>query len=303
MTQASDSSISPSLMEEAQRILESITIPSPPRVLIGIQQELSRSEPSFTTILALISEDVAMTAKMIKVANSPFFATRNPVKSLEMALPVLGLENFRNIILTSALRHAFDAFEQSGLPPEEMERFHEHALIVGRSCQLVGTHVDEKRGPRLDVGEAYMAGLFHDCGMPMLAQRFPGYFAWLRDAFHGHIDALEYEEEMARTNHCIIGGFVAKVWQLPDAVRGAITFHQGPVPGDIDPAARILAAVVRVAETLLLQVADFDASEALYYPSTEDARGFQQALAMLGLDHADLETLMQRLGAFFSEEE
>ena len=232
MTQASDASIPASLMEEAQRILESITIPSPPRVLIGIQQELSKAEPSFTTILALISEDVAMTAKMLKVANSPFFATRTPVKSLEMALPVLGLENFRNIILTSALRHAF---EQTGLPPEEAERFHEHALTVGRSCQLLATHLDEKGGLRLDVGEAYMAGLFHDCGMPMLAQRFAGYFAWLRDAHGGHIDALAYEEEMARTNHCVIGGFVAKAWQLPDAVRGAITFHQGPVPGTSIP--------------------------------------------------------------------
>jgi len=297
MTPHSDSTGSPGLLEATQNVLSSITIPSPPRVLIGIQQELSRSAPSFTTILAFISEDVAMTAKVIRVANSPFFATRYPVKSLEMALPVLGLENFRNIILTSALRQAF---EQNGVGHEEMERFHEHALIAGRACQTVAMHLEWKgNGRRVDSGEAYMAGLFHDCGMPMLAQRFNGYFQWMADARKNGIDALEYEEEMMRTNHCVIGGFVAKAWQLPENVRGAIAFHQGPFPDSEEECIKNMSAVVRVTEMLITHTAELETAEAVYYPTEEETSDFHKAVAWLGLEESDLGTLLQKIGDIF----
>lgn len=301
MTPHSDSTGNTDLLEATQNVLNSISIPSPPRVLIGIQEELSYSAPSFTNILALISEDVAMTAKVIRVANSPFFATRYPIKSLEMALPVLGLENFRNIILTSALRQAF---EQHGVANDEMERFHEHALIAGKTCQTVAMHLDWKdNGRRVDNGEAYMAGLFHDCGMPLLGQRFSGYFTWLADARKNGINALEYEEEMMQTNHCMIGGFVAKAWQLPENVRGAIAFHQGAFPQSEKECIINLAAVVYVAEMLITHVAELDASEAVYYPTDEDVPTFHEAVAWLGLEESDLGTLLHKIGNFFPEAE
>ncbi|MCK5145340.1 HDOD domain-containing protein [bacterium] len=296
MSESFDHTSSLSVQESAQKILASITIPSPPRVLIGIQEELSKAEPSFTKVLAFISEDVALTAKVIKVANSPFFATRYPIKGLETALPILGLDNFRNIILTSALR---TAFKQTGLPQEEMNTFHEHSLIVARTCQTISMHLDRKVAYKIDTGLAYMAGLFHDCGMPLLGQRFPQYYNDLRAAGH-NADLLQFEENRYRTNHCIIGTFVARAWQLPEELNEAISQHHTTFTNQHDDKALILAALIRTAEGLIEHVADIPDQDAVYFQHSDDQVGFQSALSLMAIPQDDLEALIQKIGQMLS---
>ena len=92
------------LVEEAEKIFRSIAIPSPPRVLMQLNEEMGKAEPEYRVITDLVSQDLAMTAKVLRIANSPYFGVRNRIKSIATALSVLGLEHFRNIVLASAFR-------------------------------------------------------------------------------------------------------------------------------------------------------------------------------------------------------
>lgn len=77
---------------------------------------------------------------------------------------------------------------------------------------------------RVSVEQAHMAGLFHDCGVPILMQRFPGYCA---DIARTWTD-LEREDAAYDTNHAVMGYLLARHWKLPQAVCMAIRHHHDP---------------------------------------------------------------------------
>ncbi|MCH7677428.1 HDOD domain-containing protein, partial [candidate division KSB1 bacterium] len=66
-----------SVLVEAKKIFASIQFPSQPQILINIRQEINKPEPEFKTIAQLVNQDLALTAKVIKVVNSSFFGLRS----------------------------------------------------------------------------------------------------------------------------------------------------------------------------------------------------------------------------------
>lgn len=62
-----------------------------------------------------------------------------------------------------------------------------------------------------------MAGLFHDCGVPILMQRFPEYGQTWPD--------LMADDKKYDTDHCVTGFLIARHWHLPDFICQAVRFH------------------------------------------------------------------------------
>ena len=278
------------LVEEAKKIIQSIAIPSPPRILMDIQQEMGKPEPEYRTLTELISRDVSMTARVLKVANSPFFGLRYRAKSIDTALSVLGLDNFANVILTSALR---DAMKHQNIPLKELEAFYHHSILIARLCQSMAQRISQRGKDGVSPHQAYLTGLFHDCGMPMLAWRFGDYYPNVRREFGDKRSYIDIEEVLYKTNHCIVGSFLARAWRLPELVCDAIQFHHYPgIRLEEDADLQRMVALLILAESTAADAKLLRQDHPGIYDfllSSDD--GIDTLLSEIALKREDLETL------------
>jgi HD-like signal output (HDOD) protein len=123
---------------------------------------------------------------------------------------MLGLENFSNVILTSSLR---DTVANPNMPENEFNKFFEHSLLVAKLCREISKDVIALSGQQYP-GTAYLAGLFHDCGIPVLALRFPDYFNVVPGLYDQEKKLEWLEEERFETNHSVVGCLLVNMLSL-----------------------------------------------------------------------------------------
>ncbi len=195
-------------------ILKTISIPPCPTIVSTLLAEGRRDDVDFQRIVRLINGDLGLAASMMKTANSPFFGLRQKVQSVNQAVAVLGLKNVLNIVTSVALKQA--------LAPKQlnMERFWDrsnyHAVVSSRLA---------RRLPGIATEDAYTFGLFHDCGIPILMQRFPDYKETLALANQSTKPVREIENARHNTDHTAVGAMLARNWQLPAFIVDTIRVH------------------------------------------------------------------------------
>lgn len=195
-------------------ILKTIFIPPCPVVVAALLEEARCADVDFNKIIRLISGDLSLAASMMKTANSPIFALRNKVETVQKAAAVLGLKNILCIVNGLALKRSLS---QNGVSMERFwERSNYHATVSTRLARRV---------PGISQEDAYTFGLFHDCGIPILMQRFPDYKETLLIANRSAKAVWETETERHGTDHVTVGAMLAHNWHLPELIVKAIRMH------------------------------------------------------------------------------
>ncbi len=201
--------------ERLDRILQGVRIPSMPDLLLEAQDEVRQRDPDQARLAGIISKDLALSAAVLRTVNSPFFGLRNQVTSVRQALVLLGIGCVMNLVTAHALRQAMADTAVA------MPRFWDTAMEVARLCASLAQRLSD-----IPPDEAYTAGLFHNCGIPLLAQRFPHYKDILREANASPDRELtQVEESHLDTDHAVVGYFVAHTWMLPDDVALLVRHH------------------------------------------------------------------------------
>lgn len=265
--------------DTAAEALNRVSIPPCPAIVLSLLEESRREDFDFVRIARMIGGDVALAAAVLKTANSPFFALRRKVQSVQQAVAVLGLRNLLKIVYGFALRQSL------GATVAGLERFWEdsnyHAVVAS---YLAG------RWPALGTDDAYTFGLFHNAGIAVLAQQHPDYLEALARASRsgGRITAIEHERY--HTSHAVVGALLARNWYLPDNVVWAIRYHHDAsvLAGGREratPAVRHLVALGFLAEHL---VARF-----LGQPEEQWDRAGAATLEFLGLGAQDGDALLR----------
>jgi len=226
-------------------ILKTITIPPCPAIVSTLLEESRQPEVDFNKIVRLISGDLGLAASMMKTANSPFFALRNKVQTVQQAASVLGLKNIINIVNGLTL--------QKSLSPKgvSMERFWDRSNYHAMISAHLARHV-----PGLNKEDAYTFGLFHDCGIPILMQRFSNYKDTLAMANNSSRPIWEVENEHHGTDHVAIGAMLAHNWLLPPFIVDAIRLHHSieilsDTSSDISGVVRAMTAISLLADHLI----------------------------------------------------
>ncbi len=201
--------------EAAEKLLSTIKIPPRPAVIGEISREKSKDDPDLRRIAQIISKDIALTAAMLKTANSPFFGLRMKIETVQQAAMTMGLNNVIGITTGLALKNAL------GLKDLKLERFWDSAEKVANVAAYLSGIV-----PGVPKDLAYMYGLFRDCGIPIMLQKFPEYTQTLVRA--NKVSMLAFtslEDESHSTNHATIGYLLAKSWSLPNSICQAVLNH------------------------------------------------------------------------------
>lgn len=200
----------------AEDTIKSVGIPPQPEVILKIKKEMESGHPNLYRIGELVSQDVGISATTLKVASSPLVGL-GKITSVTQALNLLGTKNFYNLVVASALR---DTLALKGIDSNVFETFWRHSLQIAKACSFVMKAINKRL-----MEDAYLAGLFHDCSVPIMLKRFKDYKEVVDYAIGPSIDAVSVEEKLVNTNHCVVGYVLAKSWQLPQEIYESIMWH------------------------------------------------------------------------------
>lgn len=211
-------------MTTVETIRESIrNIPTLPAIVIQVIQTTNNPTSSARDLNKIITNDQAIVAKILQMANSSFYGLSAKVNNLNRAITLLGFNTVRSLALSISVVDHFKG--QSSSEYFVRGRFWEHSMGVAMLSKMLA----EKKGGRLNVDEAYIAGLLHDIGVIILDQFFQEKFSEILKLIHeGGMDFLEAEETIIGRDHARFGAVVTEAWNYPETLVATIANHHNP---------------------------------------------------------------------------
>lgn len=199
------------------------SLPSTPQLYLELTRELQSLDASQARIDEIVSQDVAMTAKLLQIVNSAFFGLRRHIANPGEAVTFLGFETLRALALSLQV---FAALPVNPNTPYSPASLWPHSLQVG---QLAKTIAKAEKQRTQVVDEAFTAGLLHEIGSLILASKLPQQYAEAvalsQNASHTLVEA---EREVFGVGHPEVGAYLLGLWGLPDTIVEAVAFHHEP---------------------------------------------------------------------------
>ncbi|WP_312931230.1 HDOD domain-containing protein [Stutzerimonas nitrititolerans] len=263
--------------EQIRRVLHGISVPPQPQIMVDLQMEQVMPEPDLRNIARLISQDPGLSGALLKTVNSSFFGLANRIASIRQAVNLLGCNSVINLINAQSIKG-----ELSDDAIVTLNRFWDTAQDVAMASLTLAKRIGY---PAPD--EAYTLGLFHNCGIPLMVKRFPGYMSVLEEAYasaSAETRVTDIENRALNTNHAVVGYFTAKSWNLPLHLCEAIANHHNALSlfsddSGRDASLKTLLAILKMAEHIC-------ASHRVIGDQAEDHEW--QAIAQLVLEYVGL---------------
>ena len=184
----------------------------------------ARADHELDDIIDLVKNDAPLTAKLLRIVNSPVYGLLKPATSVERAVSYLGENTVVSIVLEETLgpllNRPLDGYQSAG---GDLWRHDLRVAIAAKEIALLNPR-------RCQPDTAFTAGLLHDIGKSVLS-------GFLRDEYHRIIDELmtraipDYtagEREHLGIDHAEVGFTLAENWQLPEIIRMVIRHHHEP---------------------------------------------------------------------------
>lgn len=196
-------------------ILQVKDLPTLPNVLDKITQLVEDPEASTEAIAKVIATDQVLSAKVLKMVNSPIYGFPGRISSIQHALVLLGFNVVRGIIISTSV---FDMMVQA------MKGLWEHSLGCATACNIIA-----RRAGFEDPEEFAVAGLLHDLGKVVTAVQLPDTHAAILDTVRTKdLTYFQAEKDVLGFGHDRINAWLARHWGLPPNIREAMTRHHAP---------------------------------------------------------------------------
>jgi len=195
---------------------------------------VSEDHVATADIVGAVESDVALIIAVLRLANQ-LEAGRRRVDTVVAAVHLLGVQSVQ--ALGRSLR-TFDFFERASVWDAAPERFRLHALATQRAADRVAAEIGFEQRDCLVV-----TSLLHDVGKLVLLHAYPGYPGHVHRGARTPEDRIHQERRELGVDHALVGGVLARRWELPTAVATVIERHHNPdAEGE--------AAVIRLADML-----------------------------------------------------
>lgn len=235
--------------EKTKLILSNIyNLPAMSGTMMEITKLLDNPATNSQTLGKMISKDQGIATKILSIANSPLYGLRRKVSTIDFAILVIGFVEIKNIILALSLMESFKNKTDKNLDQKE---FWLHSFMTANAAKRIA----EDKGYE-NPGKAFIVGLLHDLGIPVLHKYFHSSFLEIVENVNNGSSFLQSEVESIGYTHQAIGNFLCEKWNLPDAICDAILFHHKPSNAKIDVK---LASIVHLADytTQALKIGNF----------------------------------------------
>ena len=226
-------------LDRAHCIEQVRALPSLPAVVVQLMSLLQQQDVNLDPIAETLSLDQALAAKVLQLANSPFYGMSGRITSIRDGINILGLRPLGTLVLAAVLTVQFDQLHGKAL---HLDEFWRHSIASAVAARALA----ESQG--LDESSAFTAGLLHDVGLLVLDSLYPIEMAQaLQWAVEHDAPHLQAEQALLGVSHAEVGAWLAQHWHFAPEVVEAIAGHHHPS----DSAQLSLTDLVHGANTLV----------------------------------------------------
>ncbi|MGV7221997.1 MAG: HDOD domain-containing protein [Nitrospinales bacterium] len=199
-----------------------IKISSLPEVYFRLQKVLNDPQCSFEEIADVISSDVSLSARLMRIVNSSFYNFPTKIDTIKHAISIIGTWQLRDLALSTTIITSFKGGPEKHI---NMDSFWKHSITCGITARLIGIHNGEPNSERL-----FLAGLLHDIGRLILLENLPEEANIIMDRFAKEDRLLsELERETLGFDHSDVGAALMEHWNLPKSLTEVIEYHHKPL--------------------------------------------------------------------------
>lgn len=269
-------------------LLHCRNLPSPPSVAMQIIALAQDPNATLGAAAQLISVDPALSARLLRVANSPLYATRRRIDTLTQAMAMLGLNATLSLALGFSLIQGLRGHNGTA---ELQERIWRRSVLAAMASRLLGQQASLKRAESL-----MLAGLLQDIGRLALLQATPEEYSLLCADADDNAALLAAERGRYDADHAEVGAWLARRWNLPDYLVEAIASSEQA--GAEDPFLRCIQASGAIADLWLAPPQAHAAAHALACARTDACTGrgeevLAEVLSLLAVSLPEISTLFE----------
>ena len=196
-------------------VARACNLPPMPLVAVQVMKAVMDPKTSINDLSKIISTDSVLVSRILKVANSAFYGCTRSIKTLQMAINVLGFKTIKNMVIALSSKSMYGSTSLA-------EKFlWEHSFCTALAAQFLSKKVGLG-----DSEDVFICGLLHDIGKVILSDQNPNSYGHvLPDYIKSAESILGFEKEHFGFTHAEVGGALCRSWKLPEELEGAIKFH------------------------------------------------------------------------------
>jgi putative nucleotidyltransferase with HDIG domain len=220
----------------------------PPMPVTALSALRMTDDPNVSArdLQTVIARDQALSARILRIVNSPMYGLRAEISTVSHAVAILGLDTLRSIIMAATVNQVFQSSRVRGhdLTAKLLGDHSWGAAVAARKvAQLV-------RFPKAE--EAFLCGLMHDIGKIVLLQNFQAHYAEIISrVYQGNGSFHAAEMEFFGFSHAHVGALLAEKWNFPPQLWEAIGYHHNPTSA---PNHARLASITSLADALMIRM-------------------------------------------------
>ena len=213
-------------------------LPSLSMIVMEVLSMIEKGNVDLPALMNKIGQDQALAARVLKVANSPFYGFSRNIASLKDAGIMLGIHTLQHIVTAAGIIGHFSTNENQNF---NHVAFWQHSIGTGICAKVLASHC------ALDQETAFTAGLLHDIGKLVMAVHFPYDFLQILEYRDEHDCLLkDAERSVLDFDHSIVGAKITEHWKLPALIISSIRYHHTPDAEPVLP----LAGLVHIADII-----------------------------------------------------
>lgn len=224
-----------SLLKDAKGLI------SLPEVAIRVNAMVNDQKASTSDIGRVIQQDPALTARLLKIANSPLYGFAAQIDTVSRAVTVLGLKEIRDLVLATSAIQAFNV--KPGL--ESFDALWSHNIYCAIAARELAVRC--KSG---HVESMFISGLLHDIGRMLFITLLPEAMTNVQARINGRAEhgLCAAEREVIGFDHAEAGGELVKQWGLPEGLEACVRYHHSPAQAEAGHTLEV--AIVHLADAL-----------------------------------------------------
>jgi len=197
-----------------------VQLASPPEVFLKINQAINSPTHTIGDIALIIEHDPGLSARILKIVNSPFYGFPSRINSVKQAVGIIGFRDLRDLVLATLVIDRFSSMANGLI---SMRQFWMNSVRRALTAKILA----EKSSHTAEIGDVFLSGLLHEIGLLVIYQRIPE----LARAACLQASVENVREDVAQRrifgiDHYEVGAELARRWRLPDLVRIAMESHE-----------------------------------------------------------------------------
>ena len=202
-------------------ISDTVEVASLPLVVMKAMDLLNNPNTSASEIGQIISQDPALSVRLLKIVNSPFYGFPSRIDTISRAITIIGTLDLTDLILGSSAIHAFEKIPNQLV---NMETFWKHSLYTGVVARILARYLHAPNTER-----CFVMGLLHDIGALVLYRQQPDQSRQaLELSIEQSMPLQVAEREIFSFDHGEVGAAMMHAWKLPDSFIEVARHHHQP---------------------------------------------------------------------------